>query len=402
MVTGPDELRELRETWDRLGRDDPFWAILTENDRRGGRWDPREFMATGREEFDTWLSWLGEFGLTPRDGRALDFGCGAGRMTQALARHFRSVDGVDIAPSMVALAEATNQSPSVRFFHHDQPDLSLFPDGCFDLVYSMLVLQHIRPEFTRRYLREFARVLAPGGILAFQLPGERQTLPNDAFSGHIEFDQPPPRTLSPGERVTIAVRVTNTSPVVWALGQVYAVGNHWRRGGQVLSWDDGRAWLPNLGPGESAAVDIEVAAPVQSGPATLQLDLVAEGIAWFSQRGCGTIEAPAVIEGRPRRGSPDIASEAPAGRMEMHCIPSAEVVRLLSAGGFDGVRSRVSNRSSPWIDHWYAARRSNSPLPWPSSTTTAYDTVGRSLRRWLPGPVKRVIRAGLRVAGRLP
>lgn len=36
---------------------------------------------------------------------ALDFGCGVGRLTQALAAHFDEVTGVDISPSMIKLAK---------------------------------------------------------------------------------------------------------------------------------------------------------------------------------------------------------------------------------------------------------------------------------------------------------
>jgi ubiquinone/menaquinone biosynthesis C-methylase UbiE len=46
----------------------------------------------------------------------------------------------------------------------------MFPDGAFDLVYSRITLQHIAPRYTLRYLREFIRVLAPGGVLSIQIP----------------------------------------------------------------------------------------------------------------------------------------------------------------------------------------------------------------------------------------
>jgi SAM-dependent methyltransferase len=107
--------------------------------------------------------------------RALDFGCGPGRLTQALAAHFEQVDGVDISPSMIALADRLNQRPDRCHYHlNDTNDLRRFQDQTFDVVYSSITLQHVGPANARSYLKEFIRVLNPGGTLVFQLPG-RQT-----------------------------------------------------------------------------------------------------------------------------------------------------------------------------------------------------------------------------------
>ena len=41
----PEVLR-LKEVWERLGAEDPLWAVASLPDKRGGRWDEREFLAT--------------------------------------------------------------------------------------------------------------------------------------------------------------------------------------------------------------------------------------------------------------------------------------------------------------------------------------------------------------------
>lgn len=398
-MSAGDDLTVLEEVWDRLGSSDPMWAVLSDNTRRGGRWDRDEFMATGQASLNRWLSLIAEMGIPVRFDKALDFGSGVGRMTQALGARFESVVGVDIAPSMVALAQETNTNPTVRFVHHNQPDLSVFPDRSFDFVFSVLVLQHIRPEFTRRYLHEFARVLAPGGILAFQLPGEPQTLPDDLFSNGIEFQGPVPARLSAGERAKVCVRVTNASPHAWALSQVFGIGNHWRRGEQILSWDDGRASLPPLGPGESATVELEVTGPAEPGDATLEVEVVAEGISWFSERGCSTASCQVLVEPAPE-GTGDRIVQPHDAQMEMHFIPSSEVVRLLHSEGFDVVEARVSNRSSAWIDYWYVARRSNRPVARRPRAERLAKIAVPWLRAHLPVTVKRPIRAVLRALRR--
>ena len=165
------EFRHLQETWDALGAEDPLWAVLSDPAARGNRWNPDEFFATGRVEIDRLYEHLAGHGVEVRPGRALDFGCGVGRLTQALAARFDRVDGVDIAPSMVAAARRFNRHGDRCTYHvNEKADLSLFDDGVFDFIYSRITLQHIPPEFTKRYLVEFARVLGPGGVAVLHVP----------------------------------------------------------------------------------------------------------------------------------------------------------------------------------------------------------------------------------------
>ncbi|MCA8955463.1 MAG: class I SAM-dependent methyltransferase [Planctomycetes bacterium] len=168
-------LRQLRRTWEALGRDDPLWAILTHEGKRGGRWQLDPFFRTGREEVDAVLATAASHAPELRRARALDFGCGVGRLTQALARHFAAVDGVDIAASMVAQASELDRGPHgsggrCTFHAHTRADLSLFGDAVFDFVYSSLTLQHMPPRLALAYLDELCRVLRPGGLLVFDLP----------------------------------------------------------------------------------------------------------------------------------------------------------------------------------------------------------------------------------------
>ena len=63
----------------------------------------------------------------------------------------------------------------------------IFDDNSFDFIYSYVVLQHMRPDYALSYLREFVRVLAPGGVMAFQLPCRRISvaMPNSGFQAQI-------------------------------------------------------------------------------------------------------------------------------------------------------------------------------------------------------------------------
>lgn len=183
------KLWQVQRHWDELAKADPLWAVLTESEKQGKRWNVDEFFSTGLAEVGADMDRVRALapGFTGRN--ALDFGCGAGRLTQALARHFERVTGVDISGRMVALAREHNGNPRVDFVHNPRADLSRFPTGSFDFVYSRITLQHIAPRYTRRYLGEFARVLAPGGILLAQVPA---TVPAGDPPDRFRFSLWPP------------------------------------------------------------------------------------------------------------------------------------------------------------------------------------------------------------------
>ena len=129
------DFADLQRHWDAFGRIDPLWAILTDPNRRGNRWDKVEFFATGREEIAAHLAHAASLGVPGRRRRALDFGCGAGRLTQALAAHFDEAIGVDVAPSMIDLARRHNaHGDRCSYLVNEQPDLSRFPDATFDIL----------------------------------------------------------------------------------------------------------------------------------------------------------------------------------------------------------------------------------------------------------------------------
>jgi SAM-dependent methyltransferase len=173
-------LGELRDDWTRLGAEDPLWAVYVAPGTRGGRWNVEEFFALGSREVDRALGELDRFGLSPRRNVAVDFGCGVGRLSAALARHFAEVVGVDISPTMLERARELDRSEGrCRFVLNESDSLAFLADGSVDLVYSSLVLQHMPPPLAARYLREFARVLADDGVAVFQVASR----PTMSFKG---------------------------------------------------------------------------------------------------------------------------------------------------------------------------------------------------------------------------
>jgi SAM-dependent methyltransferase len=166
-----NDLQHLRSTWESLADQDPLWAILTLPGKKSGRWSVEAFFETGVNEVADVMRRLAGWGSMPDRRKALDFGCGVGRLTQALGDHFEQVVGVDISATMIERAREFNtKGDKCSYLHNPSDNLSVFPDGTFTFVYTNRVLQHIPRRLTEAYLGEFARILAPGGVLFFQLP----------------------------------------------------------------------------------------------------------------------------------------------------------------------------------------------------------------------------------------
>lgn len=156
--------------WEELASLDAMWAILSERDKRGNKWDSEQFFRSGQEEV---AQLMAEFGpLSTGRHRALDFGCGVGRLTRALLSHYDEAHGVDISDGMIE--KARSLTPRCQFYVNNSDDLSLFSDAMFDLVYSNRVLQHMPSSvMIGRYLGEFFRITAPGGLVVFQVPSRK-------------------------------------------------------------------------------------------------------------------------------------------------------------------------------------------------------------------------------------
>ena len=158
--------------WEELAELDPLWAILSDRTTRYGQWDTDAFFATGEQEVEVALARLDELGGLSGHAAALDFGCGVGRVSRALAARFDHVVGLDISPTMVSRGREFNADvENLEFVQNSAEDLTVLGDRRFDLVYTRIVLQHLPDrDAARRFIEEFVRVLAPGGWLLFQIP----------------------------------------------------------------------------------------------------------------------------------------------------------------------------------------------------------------------------------------
>ena len=113
---------------------------------------------------------LEKLNLINKESLVLDIGCGVGRAELLLSKKVKLCIGIDISSSMINLAKKHIKSSHVKFYVTNGNDLKMFDDGKFDLVFSILVFQHLPGEVFKNYLKESLRVLKNSGQLAFQIP----------------------------------------------------------------------------------------------------------------------------------------------------------------------------------------------------------------------------------------
>lgn len=157
--------------WNSLAELDPLWTVLSEPDKKFGKWNPDEFFSTGDKEASRVLKMCESTGLPITFDKMLDFGCGVGRMTRGFSKAFRSCTGVDVSQNMVDLAQKYNADrPNCEFVTSSSPRLP-FEDGTFDFVFTTLVLQHLpTQQLILNFISEFFRVAKVGGAVVFQVP----------------------------------------------------------------------------------------------------------------------------------------------------------------------------------------------------------------------------------------
>jgi trans-aconitate 2-methyltransferase len=135
------------------------------------RWDPAVYGRWADERARPFTDLLARVDVTDPD-LVVDLGCGPGRLTASLAGRWPSarVVGVDSSAEMIAAARSLDTGDVVARVRFVQADLREWtPDAPVDVLVSNAVLQWVPDHLD--LLPAFASWLAPGGVLAVQVPG---------------------------------------------------------------------------------------------------------------------------------------------------------------------------------------------------------------------------------------
>lgn len=169
--------------WQHWGEQDPYYGVITSAQFRTATMTPEAraaFFETGFHHVAGVLAAcrrLLQADFHPQ--RVLDFGCGVGRLVVPFARIAQQVVGVDVSPAM--LDEAARNCDA-----HGLANVRLVPSddrlsavsGSFDLVHSVITLQHIPVARGLQILRHLLAHIAPGGLGAVQLTYGKAWLPD--------------------------------------------------------------------------------------------------------------------------------------------------------------------------------------------------------------------------------
>ena len=195
----------MQREWDERARKNARHFVATGQKA----WTREEFLESGRatvrNEILTDLENICQ-GRDPRAMRVLEIGCGAGRITRALAEVFGEVHGVDISGEMLRVArELLAGSPNAFVHQNNGMDLRVLGELEFDFAFSFIVFQHIPSQAViESYVREVHRVLRPGGLFKFQVEGVPGKAPrNDTWFG-APFSAP--EALAMAERSNFEAR----------------------------------------------------------------------------------------------------------------------------------------------------------------------------------------------------
>jgi SAM-dependent methyltransferase len=282
-MTGMDEtvLRKMRSDWnDRASEDAYYYAAFCRRNQ-----EDREFFQTGAEV----VAWLEDemrrLEGAPGTRRALEIGCGPGRLMRPLSAHFAEIHGVDVSDRMIQHA-ARNLAgvPHARVHATSGADLSPFADGYFDFVYSYAVFQHIPSrDVVIRYLREASRVLKVNGILSCQANGQSRPVEEGSTWDGVGI---PPETLA-----ALARELDCQLLALDGLGSQY-MSTTWRK--RTPGWREACANLAGSLSIRKVSLARSGKAQIPAGrPAELKLEMAGMSL------DCDITDLSAVVQGQP-------------------------------------------------------------------------------------------------------
>lgn len=187
-----DDFSAHQVEWSLMGKTKAFWSVLvdlpqddnqvTQVMRKGfyarGELDIKEVISQTRQQYPNWNL----------EGDVLDFGCGLGRLSAAIAQHdgVRSVACVDQSIYHLAKAKKFTADLSMKGEFNtvvSGPDLLMalqqgqrFPK-CFDFINSLIAFQHMITPLQAVYLEQLCDILKPDGIMRVQLPSKTALKP---------------------------------------------------------------------------------------------------------------------------------------------------------------------------------------------------------------------------------
>ncbi len=155
--------RDTDADWRRIGDTEPFWGVSSHREYLRDELDDAARAAlydSGRLHIEAIAQDVErDLGAPLRAKSALDYGCGVGRLSEAMTGFADAVTGYDISSGMLEVARARTSAVTYA---------DVLPPGPFDWINSALVFQHIAPERGLAELEALLQRLAPQGVVSLQ------------------------------------------------------------------------------------------------------------------------------------------------------------------------------------------------------------------------------------------
>lgn len=157
--------------WIEWGKQDPLFGVAAwpGKEKSGADpWTDEDFYKCGQKDWEIFLAHWIKQGISMES--CVEIGCGAGRITQALAKTFEKVIALDVSPEMIDYAQRHIPNQNVHFTTINGSKIPL-EDLSVTAVFSTHVFQHFdSPDTVVDFFKESARILKPEGSLMIHLP----------------------------------------------------------------------------------------------------------------------------------------------------------------------------------------------------------------------------------------
>lgn len=155
--------------WEKFGKDDPYFGVITHDKYRKDNLtdeNKEEFFRSGYIYIDHVLKKIKEhIDSLYTSKKALDFGCGVGRLVIPLSGVSEYVTGVDVSDSMLNEAKNNCEARSIRNVRFVKSDGNLTSlNEKYDFIHSFIVFQHIPVKRGERIFKNLIEHLEDGGV----------------------------------------------------------------------------------------------------------------------------------------------------------------------------------------------------------------------------------------------
>lgn len=159
------DFRKLKADWDTVALTDYFRDYIAQG------FNEEEAFKKSGEDNTKWIQdFLKTYSIDWKDKRVVELGCGAGRMTEFIAKEAKHVQAMDISAEMLKrLHQRLGHQRNIETLCIIR-DYSIISDLSVDLIISFLVFQHTPEDMVKRLIQDGRRILKPQGYYFFQLP----------------------------------------------------------------------------------------------------------------------------------------------------------------------------------------------------------------------------------------